>query len=197
MVESIRQQREDKLMNNVLTTFGRKIGLTLVTATLLLGMSSAMAQEVKPDDSLTGWLGREFTVDTVTASQPVPIGGKLTFIFDSDDNSIRICTRTVAAQKSPWTMDLAVPCNVAMKFTKGTRYCTIEDVKTGNAEVLSNCHRLRSHDVALRPSSVKGAVEVSDVIAFPGRDADGRLILTILVDSPSRVTGDGIIVVKG
>ena len=33
-------------------------------------------------------------------------------------------------------MDFATPCGVTMSFTRGTRYCTVDDVKTGNAEVL-------------------------------------------------------------
>ena len=63
-------------------------------------------------------------------------------------------------------MDFATPCGVTLLFTRGTRYCTLDDVKTGNAEVLSSCHRLRTRDVAMRPSKVKGAVELNDMIAF-------------------------------
>jgi hypothetical protein len=180
-----------------LTTGGRKIGISFITAALLLGTALAVAQDASPDDALSGWLGREFTVASSTSPDHMPVGGKLTFIFDPTDNAVRICTRTVASQISPWRMDLAVPCNVELKFTMGTRYCTVEDVKAGNAEVLSSCHRLRSHDVALHPSKVKGAVEVNDVIAFLVRGADGKPMIAILVDSPARVTDGGIIVLKG
>ena len=40
--------------------------------------------------------------------------------------------------------------------TRGQRYCTLEDVKAGNAEVLAACHRLRSQDVAMSPKAAKG-----------------------------------------
>jgi hypothetical protein len=68
-------------------------------------------------------------------------------------------------------------------------------VKTGNAEVLSSCHRLRSRDIAMRPSKVKGAVELNDMIAFLIQEG-GKPTMSILVDSPARVTDDGIIHIK-
>ncbi len=84
-----------------------------------------------------------------------------------------------------------------MLFTRGTRYCTLEDVKTGNAEVLSSCHRLRTRDVAMRPSRVKGAVELNDMIAFLVQGENGKRTMSILVDSPARVTDDGSVVIVG
>jgi hypothetical protein len=83
-----------------------------------------------------------------------------------------------------------------MTFTKGTRFCTMEDVKAGNAEILSSCHRLRSHDVAMRPSKVKGAIELNDMIAFLINGTDGHKYMSILIDSPARVTEEGGAVVK-
>ena len=115
---------------------------------------------------LAGWLGKEFTVESSTLNDHMPTGGKLTFVFDSDENVVRICTRNSSKQREPWRMDFATPCGVTMSFTRGTRYCTFDDVKTGNAEVLSSCHRLRSRDIAMRPSKVKGTVELNDMIAF-------------------------------
>ena len=46
-----------------------------------------------PDDALAGWLGKEFTVESSTLNDHMPVGGKLTFVFDSEDNVVRICTR--------------------------------------------------------------------------------------------------------
>ncbi len=84
-----------------------------------------------------------------------------------------------------------------MSFTRGTRYCTFDDVKTGNAEVLASCHRLRTRDVAMRPSKAKGAVELSDMVAFLVQRENGKQAMSILVDSPARVTGDGNVIVIG
>jgi hypothetical protein len=183
-------------MYGKLTTCGKKIGITLMTAAMLLGTATALAQEAAPDEALAGWLGREYTVASSTLDDHMPTGGKLTFVFDADDNVVRICTRSVAAQKGTWRMDFANPCGVTLTFTRGTRYCTAEDVKAGNAEVLSSCHRLRSRDIAMRPSKVKGSVELNDMIAFLVRGENGKKAMSILVDSPARVTDQGTIVIR-
>jgi hypothetical protein len=91
-------------------------------------------------------------------------------------------------------MDLAGGCNVALLFTQGTRYCTLEDVKAGDGEVLSQCHRLRSREVALKPAATKGMVELKDLLVFLLPGAKGKNSIAILVDTPARVTGDGVIV---
>jgi len=179
------------------TTGGKRFGISMMAAALLLGAALAAAQEVSPDDALAHWLGREFTVNFSTLNDQMPTGGKLTFVFDPDDNVVRICTRNSSRQHIPWRMDFATPCGVTMLFTRGTRYCTIDDVKAGNAEVLSTCHRLRTRDVAMRPSKVKGAVELNDMIAFLTTEENGARGMTILVDSPARVTSDGVVVVGG
>jgi hypothetical protein len=70
------------------------------------------------------------------------------------------------------------------------------DVKAGNAEVLASCHRLRSRDVAMRPAETKGSVELNDVVAFLIEDKDGSKSMTILVDSPSRMTDGGPVIIK-
>ena len=183
-------------MFNKLSTGGRKIGFTVITATLLLGAALAAAGDAAPDDSFAGWLGREFTIESSTINDHMPTGGKMTFVFDADDNVVRICTRAVATQKAPWKMDFAIPCGVALVFTRGTRYCSLEDVKAGDAEVLSSCHRLRSRDVAMRPSKVKGAVELNDMMVFLVPGENGKHIVSILVDSPARVTDNGQLVAK-
>jgi len=167
----------------------------LAAALLFMGATSAWAQEAEPDSILNGWLGKEFTVQSSTLNDHMPVGGKLTFIFDSSDNVVRVCTRTVATQNGPWRMDFANPCGVTMTFTLGTRFCSFEDVKTGDAEVLSSCHRLRSRDVAMRPAKVKGTIELNDMIAFLVKDTDGKFYMSILVDSPSRVTDQGTVIV--
>jgi hypothetical protein len=165
-------------------------GVVLLAATL------AWAQETGPDDALAGWLGQELTVQSSTINDHMPVGGKLTFIFDGADNVVRICTRTAPGQRTAWHMDFTVPCGVTMTFTRGTRYCTVDDVKAGNAEVLSSCHRLRSRDVAMHPSKVKGTVELNDMIAFLVQGTDGGKLMAILVDSPARVTDGGLIIVN-
>jgi hypothetical protein len=175
---------------------GKKLGISMVTATLLLGSTLAAAQEAAPDSALSRWLGKEYTVESSTLNDHMPTGGKLTFVFDPEENVVRICTRNASKQRSPWHMDFATPCGVTMLFTRGTRYCTLDDVKTGNAEVLSSCHRLRSRDVAMRPSKVKGTVELNDMIAFLVQGDTGKPVMSILVDSPARVTDDGVVIIK-
>ena len=179
-----------------LTTGIKGFGMRgLAAALLFVGAPLALAQEAQ-SDVLKDWLGQEFTIQSSTLNDHMPTGGKFTFIFDSDDNVVRVCTRSVSNQRGPWKMDFASPCGVTMTFTKGTRFCTLEDVKTGNAEVLSSCHRLRSRDVAMRPAKVKGTVELNDMIAFLVNGTDGHKYVSILVDSPARVTDEGAVVGK-
>ena len=161
---------------------------------VLFGASVVAAGTI--DGSLAGWLGREITIDSSTVVDQFPIGGKMTFIYDGGDDVVRICTRTGPQQRKPWRMDLASGCNTALTFTRGTRYCTVEDVKAGDGEVLSGCHRLRSRDVVLRPTNSKGAVELQDVIVFLVEAAEGKHGIAILIDTPSRVTTDAIVIGK-
>lgn len=168
---------------------GRR-GLKLALASgLLLGAVFAWAGTI--DSALSGWLGREITIETSTFNDHIPIGGKLTFIYDANDDVVRVCTRNVPGQRGPWRMDLSAGCNATLTFTRGTRYCTFEDVKAGDGEVLSSCHRLRSRDVALKPSKAKGAIELQDMIVFLVQAEQGKHGIAILVDSPSRVTDNG------
>ena len=67
----------------------------------------------------------------------------------------------------------------------------------GEAELLASCHRLRTHDVAMRPSKAKGAVERNDMVAFLVQLENGKPAMSILVDSPARVTGDNTVIVIG
>ena len=179
------------------TACGKNFGMSMLAAALLLGATLAAAQDAAPDDALAAWLGQEFTVESSTLNDHVPKGGKLTFVFDSAANVVHVCTRNSDEQRTPWRMDFATPCGVTMVFTRGTRYCSVEDVKAGNAEVLASCHRLRTRDVAMRPSKVKGAVELNDMIAFLVQGENGKESMTIHVDSPARVTEDGTIVIGG
>ena len=180
------------------TTDRKKLGISMMAAALLLGAALAAAQEPVQDKVLAEWLGKEFTVEASSPSVHVPLGGKLTFVLDSEANVVRLCPRNSDKQDEPWRMDFATSCGVTMSFTRGTRYCTMDDVKAGDAEALASCHRLRAHDVALRPSTVKGAVELHDMVAFLMQDSDGKQSMTILVDSPARMTGGegGIIIIK-
>jgi hypothetical protein len=164
-----------------------------VKAALVAGMAVSALAMAGDATVFDGWLGREITITNSPTNDQIPLGGKLTFIYDSGDDVVRICTRTVPNQRGPWRMDLAGGCNVALLVTQGTRYCTIEDVKAGDGEVLSQCHRLRSREVALKPSS-KG-VELKDLLVFPLAKAAGeKPSIAILIDTPSRVT-DGTIII--
>lgn len=169
----------------------RKLGISLTAALLLFGTSLAIAEDASPDAAIADWLGKEITINTSTIDDHIPLGGKMTFIFDSDENVVRVCTRNVVRQRTKWREDMAAPCGVVLTFTRGTRYCTAEDVKAGNAEVLASCHRLRSREVALHPAAVKGAMELHDLLIFPLRASGGKVAISILVDSPSRVTHGG------
>ncbi len=174
----------------------RSKSFTWIAASTAAGalLGGVQAYAAAPDDALAGWLGKEITITQSALGDHIPTGGKLTLVLDADENVVRVCTRSVTAQRGQWRMDMAPGCNVALAFTRGTRYCSAEDVKAGNAEVLSTCHRLRSQDVALHPAAAaKGAVELHDVIVFLVPEANGRHAISILLDSPSRVTHGGVI----
>lgn len=177
---------------NLFKSMLKKNGLKLALVTGLTLSALAMAGDV--NQIYAGWLGREITIQTSPINDQIPVGGKLTFIYDSGDDVVRICTRNAPGQRGPWRMDLAGGCNVALLFTQGTRYCTLEDVKAGDGEVLSQCHRLRSREVALKPAATKGMVELKDLLVFLLPGAKGKNSIAILVDTPARVTGDGVIV---
>jgi hypothetical protein len=171
------------------TAFPRPLSIVTLLAALVIGVTLAYAAE--PDPALSGWLGKEITIDSTTLNDHVPFGGKLTFVSDAEDNVVRVCTRNVTTARGTWRMDLAPGCNVALQFTRGTRYCTVEDVRAGNAEVLSSCHRLRSQNVAMHPAIQKGAVELHDVMIFLIEGANNTKAIQILIDSPARVTHGG------
>lgn len=181
-------------MYRKLTSCGKGKALTALAAMLLAGTTmSALAEDSAEDPALNGWLGKEITIDSSSFDDHIPVGGKLTLTLDHEDKVVRLCARSVAKQRTPWRMDFAIPCGVSLNFTLGTRYCSVEDVKAGNAEVLSACHRLRSHDVAMHPAATaKGAVELNDMIIFLVQNPDGTRAIAVLVDSPSRVTTGGI-----
>lgn len=159
-----------------------------------VSMFTLLAMAADVDTTYTPWLGREITITASPINDQIPVGGKLTFIYDSEDDVVRICTRTAPGQRGPWRMDLAGGCNVALTFTKGLRFCSLEDVKAGDGETLSSCHRLRTREVALKPSARKDAIELKDMIVFLLPGQKGKNSIAILVDSPARVTSDGVIV---
>jgi hypothetical protein len=158
-----------------------KMRKAAVLATAML-LGSAAASAAEPDPAVASLLGKEITIESASGNNLMPVGGKLSFTFDPEANVVRICTRESAAQKTPWVMDLAPGCNLVLKLTRGDHFCTIEDVKAGNAEVLASCHRLRSKDVALRAAKAKGAVELHDVIVFPVVAGPGKPSVAILVE---------------
>jgi hypothetical protein len=168
----------------------------MLSAASLLAVNAALAQEKQPDENLSAWLGQEFTVNASSRNEYMPDRGKLTFTYDAGKDAVHVCARNADDQEGSWKMDLSKPCGVTMAFTRGTKYCTAEDVKAGNAEVLATCHRLRSRDVALRPSQTKGAVELNDMVAFLLQETDGTKSMAILVDSPSRPTDGTVIIVR-
>lgn len=170
----------------------RKRRFALFAASLFTAAGIALA--VEPDAAFARWLGKEITIESASVDGLMPVGGKLTFVFDSEENTVRVCTRQASNQRFQWRMDMTPGCNVALAVTRGQRYCTLEDVKAGNAEVLSACHRLRSRDIALRPSRVRDVVELHDVIVFPLESTGPKLSVAILIDSPARVTDGGVIV---
>src|SRR5688572_19877221 len=114
-------------------------------------LCSTAAMAAGPDEAYAGWLGSEFTVLSSSQRDHVPLGGKLTLVYDAEDDVVRVCARSVPTKRATWRMDLAVPCMVALNFVRGTRYCSEADVKAGDAETLASCHRLRSNDVAMHP----------------------------------------------
>lgn len=174
----------------------KRFGISMLAAGMLVtaGAWAGDRSEQAPDSALSAWLGTEYTV-AATSNEYMPDGGKLTFVFDAKDDVVRVCTRNAEDQKEHWKLDLAKSCEVTMSFSRGKRYCSTDDVKAGNAEELATCHRLRSRDVAMRKPESRNSVELNDLVAFLVEE-DGKKSMVILVDSPSRMTGGGIIVVR-
>jgi len=179
----------------------KRVGVWMVAAAVMqLGVVASAQEAGKPQSrapagELSGWLGVEFTVAS-TSAETMPTGGKLSLVFDGSDDVVRLCTRNVTGQKAAWKQDFSKDCAVTLAFTRGTRYCSAEDVKAGDAEVLATCHRLRARDVATQRGGTKGSVELSDVLAFLVNDASGTKSMSILVEAPARMTGplDSIVV---
>jgi hypothetical protein len=161
----------------------------------LVAVGASMAAE-PVDNSLSEYLGREITLDPAAESKQLPAGGKLTLVHDAKEDVVRVCTRTSPDQKSAWTHDLAKSCNVKLTFKRGERYCTVEDVKAGNGEVLSSCHRLRSSEVATSAAGKKDSAELADMIVFLLSPDKGEKSVAILIDSPARVTWEPVIIGK-
>jgi hypothetical protein len=149
-----------------------------------------LASAAEAPRELAPWLGRENTVDASSLNDHLPKGAKLTLVYDEDDDVVRVCTRFVASQSMPWREDMAKPCQVTLNFVRAQRYCTYEEVKTGNAEVLAGCHRLRSNSVALHPANEPGgALELHDVVFYLlEANATVKRGFAFVIDSPSTVT---------
>lgn len=167
----------------------------MVAAGLTVVAASSIARAGDADPVAAAWLGNEIVIVASEQGDHVPQGGRLTLIYDSSDDVYRACTRPVPAQRAAWRGDWQVPCSVTLTLTKGTRYCTLAEVKAGNAEVLSTCHRLRSREVVMHPSTVAGGAELHDMMVFllepvPPKRKGG---IAILLDSPARVTHAGAI----
>lgn len=177
---------------NLSSTIGKK-GKTLGLAAGLL-VSGVLVAGDSVDAALTAYLDKEITIDTA-ANGRMPQGGKLTLKLDAATQEVRVCTEAAPNQQGAWTEDLAAGCKVKLNFTRGERYCSLEDVKAGDGEVLASCHRLRGSDVATK-SGAKGAAELGDMIVFLLAPEQGKNAIAILIDSPSRVTDEPVIVGK-
>jgi len=164
-------------------------------AALLLGASLASAAD-GVEDAMAKWLGREITVETSSLGEDFPVGGKLTLTYDEDDKVVRVCTRQAEGQEKPWRSELAVPCGVKLTFKQGTHYCSVEDLKTGDAETLASCHRLRSEEIPLKPANAPVA-EMHDLLVFLVKGNAGKPVVAILIDSPSRVTSGVVVIITG
>ena len=116
-----------------------------------------LAQDAAPDDVLGG-LARQGIHGRIFDAQRPHAGRRQAHVRlrRRRQRRARLHAQRRDAAAAPWRMDFATPCSVTLTFTRGTRYCTVEDVKAGNAEVLSSCHRLRSRDVAMRPVEGQG-----------------------------------------
>ena len=62
---------------------GRRFRIPAMAGAVLMVATLAWAQQAGPDEALAGWLGQELTVASSTINDHMPVGGKLTFIFDS------------------------------------------------------------------------------------------------------------------
>jgi hypothetical protein len=173
---------------------GSRVGNRAFAAIIVLLLGPPMVGAADGvDDPMARLLGREITIESSSLGDVFPVGGKLAFVYDDKEQVVRACTRQASGQDKPWRSDLAKPCGITLAFKKGTRYCTLEDVKTGDAETLASCHRLRSEELALKATDATVS-EVHDLLVFLLKSDVGKPVIAILVDSPSRVTTGGIIV---
>ena len=90
-------------------------------------LASVSAFAGAPDPAIAPWLGKEITITSSTLGDHVPAGAKLTFVYDGEDDVVRVCTRSVPNKRAVWKMDLAVPCAVALNVVRGERYCSDDE----------------------------------------------------------------------
>jgi hypothetical protein len=169
-----------------------KNGKTMALVAGLLASGALVAGD-SVDPALSAYLDKEITIDTTSGRMPQ--GGKLTLKYDAGKQAVQVCTQAAAGQDGAWSEDLAAGCKVTLNFTRGERYCSLEDVKAGDGEVLASCHRLRGSDVSTK-SGATGAAELGDMIVFLLAPEGGKNAIAILIDSPSRVTDEPVIVGK-
>src|SRR5688572_33158372 len=108
--------KEESLMFRKLRQGVGRRGIAMGAA-LLVAATVAMAAD-GVDDALAGWVGREFTIHSSNITESIPVGGKLTFVYDSDEDVVRVCTRTGPTQQHAWRSDFASPCSVTLTFTR-------------------------------------------------------------------------------
>jgi hypothetical protein len=172
----------------------KRIATSAAALACIYSLTTIPSVAAEPSPRLTAWLGAEIVVRSSGLDDHIPLGGKMTFIFDSADNVVRVCTRPGVSQRTPWRSDWTAPCGVALTFVAGSRYCTLTEVKAGNADVLATCHRLRSREIAMHASTAAaGAAELHDLMVFLLEPtATGKRGVAMLIDSPSRVTHNGV-----
>lgn len=170
------------------------IAIASATLTGLLAAIGYTAAAADADQTVRQWLGSEFTVSSSTLEDHVPAHGKLTLVYDAEEDVYRACTRRGPQQGSDWQHDWTKPCGVAFTLVKSERFCTLDEVKAGNGETLAACHRFRSRDVAMHPGALAGSVELHDTLVFPLQVPTGaKKGIAILVDTPARMTHGGIV----
>ena len=89
-------------MYGKLTVGGRKFGVWLTAAMLVFGAALAVAAGARAPmtRSPAGW-ARNSRSSPRRSTTTCRSGGKLTFVFDSEENVVRVCTRSTDKQSQP------------------------------------------------------------------------------------------------
>lgn len=172
----------------------RTILIAAAAGAAILAATTRTAIGQEADSLVQAWLGSEFTILSSSLEDHVPARGKITFVFDAEEGLYRACTRRGAGQATSWKEDWAQACAVTFRLVKAQRYCNLAEIKAGNQETLADCHRLTSSEVAMHASQVPGSVELHQTIVFPlAASAAGKRGIAMLIDSPARLTHNGVI----